>query len=199
MLRYAITPEIDWDQKARALGEWPLLAERWARQGVEFAQLRAKSLPARPLAELGRAMLERLVGSSTRLLVNGRADVAAAIGAAGVHLTGSAQELTPEQVREVFVQAGRARPVVSVSCHSLADVERAHAGGADLILFGPVFGKVVAGEPLLPGVGLERLREACLAAGEIPVLALGGVSDDRAAACVAAGARGIAGIRLFSA
>lgn len=198
VLRYAITPEIDGNWADRLLADWPGLAERWASQGVDFIQLRAKALSARPLSEVGRAMLERMAGSRTRLLVNGRADVAAAIGAAGVHLTASAEELTPEQVRRVFEQAKRAQPIVSVSCHSLMDVARASEGGADFILFGPVFGKVVAGEVKLPGIGIERLHEACCAAGNVPVLALGGVTTTNTAACVAAGARGIAGIRLFA-
>jgi thiamine-phosphate pyrophosphorylase len=64
-------------------------------------------------------------------------------------------------------------------------------------LFGPVFEKRVEGIVVVAGVGLERLREACAAAGGIPVLALGGVTWESAERCVAAGAAGVAGIRLF--
>lgn len=62
---------------------------------------------------------------------------------------------------------------------------------ADLITFGPVFESPGKGEP----VGLDALREACQ--GKVPVFALGGVNWENAADCVAAGAEGIAGIRMF--
>jgi thiamine-phosphate pyrophosphorylase len=68
---------------------------------------------------------------------------------------------------------------------------------ADYILFGPIFEKRVAGELLHEGIGLERLGEACRCAEEIPVLALGGVTPANAGACIAAGAAGVAGIRMF--
>ena len=49
----------------------------------------------------------------------------------------------------------------------------------------------------MPGQGLEQLHAACIAAAPVPVYALGGVTLENAAACIAAGAAGIAGIRLF--
>jgi thiamine-phosphate pyrophosphorylase len=159
-------------------------ARRWADEGVEFVQLREKQLAAGELVRLAAAML------------------------AGLREVGGK---TADQVRRVFATAGAGKPVVSVSCHTLAEVRRAVAGCADLILFGPVFEKCVlhpngqrtpiggpgAGVVVVAGVGLERLREACAAAGGTPVLALGGVSWESAGLCVEAGAAGVAGIRLF--
>lgn len=179
MIRYAITGENFVAQEAA----------RFAGN-VDFVQLRAKSTDAGAMAALVREMI-REVGAA-KVLVSGRADVALAAGAAGVHLTSRHGELTPEQVRRVFPGA-----TVSVSCHTLEDVSRAWEKKADLILFAPVFEKRVAGEVLVEGVGLEMLREACLAAGPVGVLALGGVTEANAGACVAVGAAGIAGIRLF--
>ncbi len=173
-------------------------AQRWAAEGVDFVQLREKHLAAGDLALLAKAMLEIFSGTKTKLLVNSRADVAAATGADGVHLTAHADELTPEQVRRVFALAGRPAPVVSVSCHSAAEVAQAAATSVDLILFGPVFEKRVAGEVVVPGVGLEALREACAAASRVPVLALGGITMENTAACLDAGAVGVAAIRLFA-
>jgi thiamine-phosphate pyrophosphorylase len=173
-------------------------AQRWAAEGVDFVQLREKQLAAGELAALARAMLEIFSGTKTRLLVNTRADVAAATGADGVHLSAHPDKLIPAQVRRVFVRAGRPAPVVSVSCHSVEEVARAAAAGADLILFGPVFEKRVAGAVAVAGVGLESLCKACVAASGVPVLALGGVTEDNNAACLEAGAAGIAGIRLFA-
>jgi thiamine-phosphate pyrophosphorylase len=173
-------------------------AQRWAAEGVDFVQLRKKHLVAGELAALARGMLEIFSGSKTRLLVNARADVAAATGADGVHLTAHPDELIPEQVRRVFALAGRPAPILSISCHTLADIERATAAGVDLILFGPVFEKRVAGEFVIKGVGLEALHEACMAARGVPVLALGGVTQESTAACLEVGAAGVAGIRLFT-
>jgi len=192
MVRYAIT------DSSTPAPELLKRAQRWAAEGVDFVQLREKHLAAGELAELARAMLKIFSGSKTKLLVNARADVAAATSADGVHLTAHPDELTPEQVRRVFALAGRPAPAVSVSCHSVADVTRAVAAGTDLILFGPVFEKRVAGEVVVRGVGLEALHEAWLAASGVPVLALGGIQQQNMAACREAGAAGVAGIRLFA-
>ena len=67
----------------------------------------------------------------------------------------------------------------------------------DAALFSPVFGKTLNGLEVVSGVGLDRLREACAVAGHLPVFALGGVTVANASSCIAAGARGIAGIRMF--
>jgi thiamine-phosphate pyrophosphorylase len=190
MLRYAITNGNDW----AAIDH----AHRWAREGVQFVQLREKQLAAGELVKLATALRTALrMSGETKLLVNGRADVAVAAGADGVHLTSREGELTPEQVRQVFRTADAALPVVSVSCHTLGQVDRAAAHGADLILFGPVFEKRVAGAVVAEGVGLETLRAACAAANGTPVLALGGVTWPTSELCIQAGAAGVAGIRLF--
>ncbi len=174
-------------------------AVRWSELGVDCVQLREKTLAAGELVQLATAMTAvfRENGGTTKLLVNGRADIALAAEADGVHLTSAPDELTPKQVRQLFARAGRKAPVIGVSCHSVAEVERARNADADLMLFGPVFGKQVAGELVVEGVGLGSLRQACVAAGAVPVLALGGVDEENTVACVEAGAAGLAGIRLF--
>jgi thiamine-phosphate pyrophosphorylase len=196
MIRCAITDgsRFGADADARFAG---LMADaaRWAKAGIEFVQLREKAIDAGELLRVGEGMVRifREYGGVTKLLVNGRVDVAVATGADGVHLTSAEDELTAEQVRRVFPGA-----MVSASCHSLADVERARDGGVDLILFGPVFEKRVDGRVVVEGVGLEVLRKACVASGEVPVLALGGVTDNNIAVCLDASAAGVAAIRLFS-
>jgi thiamine-phosphate pyrophosphorylase len=176
-------------------------ARRWAADGVDYVQLREKKMNSGELAALARTILNEIAsvpGAPTRLLLNGRADVAVAAGAAGVHLTSHPEELTPEQVRLVFAAAGQPEPIISVSCHSLDDVKRARAAGADLILFGPVFEKRIANQHITDGSGLRALASACRAAEGTPILALGGVTLENAPECLAAGAAGIAAIRLFS-
>jgi thiamine-phosphate pyrophosphorylase len=193
MLRYAITDGSGSDESLIAD------ARRWAAEGVDYVQLREKQLAAGELVRLVAAMVGVFAecGGRTKLLVNGRTDVAVAAGADGVHLTSRAGELTGEQVRRVFAAAGRRELVVSASCHAVDDVRGAVAGGVGLILFGPVFEKSVAGMVVVDGLGLEALRDACEVAGGTPVVALGGVTEENTAACVEAGAAGIAGIRLF--
>ncbi len=188
-------------------------AARLAAGGVDFLQLREKDLNAKDLIGLARRIISaarRMPATAQRpmrVLINGRPDIALAAGADGVHLPSGAEQLTVAQVRRIFagrVSAGRvaagqaAAPViVSVACHTVEEAAAASASGADLILFSPVFGKLISGGERLEGTGLERLAEACRAAGETPVLALGGITGANAQACVDAGAEGIAGIRLF--
>ena len=79
--------------------------------------------------------------------------------------------------------------LIGVSCHSLESASAAARGGADYIFFGPVFAtpsKAAFGAPQ----GVERLREVC-ASVEIPVLAIGGLTREKAGECIAAGAAGI--------
>jgi thiamine-phosphate pyrophosphorylase len=171
---------------------------RWSHEGVQYVQLREKQLAAGELVKLAAAMRAGLRGSGeTKLLVNGRPDVAVAAGADGVHLTAQEGELTVEQVRAVFGAAGAGTPMISVSCHTLEEVRRGVSEGVDFILFGPVFEKRADGEMVGEGVGLEKLQEACEVADRTPVLALGGVTWPRAELCIEAGASGVAGIRLF--
>jgi thiamine-phosphate pyrophosphorylase len=195
MIRYAITSGEKSRPREALLGD----ARRWAAAGLEYVQLREKWMEAGELVGVAAAMMAifREFGGRTRLLVNCRADVAVAACADGVHLTAGRDELTPEQVRGVFAAGGR-EAVVSVSCHSVEEVRRAREGGADLIVFGPVFEKRVEGEVVVAGVGLGLLAEACEVAGGVPVVALGGVTEENVARCIESGAAGVAGIRLFT-
>jgi thiamine-phosphate pyrophosphorylase len=174
---------------------------RWADEGVELIQLREKGLSAGSLFQLAEVAMQTLreIQSPTKLLINTRADVAIGVGAHGVHLSSHVDELKPQQVRELFTHAGLPPPIVSVSCHTPTDIARARHNAADLILFGPIFEKRVDGELVTAGVGLEALALACAIAEQVPVLALGGVTSETAGACLAAGAAGIAGVRIFSA
>jgi thiamine-phosphate pyrophosphorylase len=114
-----------------------------------------------------------------------------------VHLTAHRDELTPQQVRSLFVHARLPSPIVSVSCRTPADIAGARHHAADFILFGPVFEKRVDGEVVARGVGVEALSLACAIAQPVPLLALGGITSENTAACMTAGAAGVAGIRLF--
>lgn len=158
----------------------------WALRNVDWVQVRDKNMPARELTEVVR----RLVGRGPRIIVNTRADIALAAGAHGVHLP--AGSIPPSRLR---ILTG-ADFLIGVSCHSLVDVVRAEEEGAAYVYLSPIFpSKSKPGYG--PALGLDLLREACKRV-RIPVLALGGVDERRAMACVAAGAAGFASISAFS-
>jgi thiamine-phosphate pyrophosphorylase len=209
MLRYAITDRsrFSGDEASR---HSTLIAQaaRLATAGVDLIQLRERDLLTSALGALARRVLAvlRAHQPSPRLLIHSRADVAIATQADGVHLTNSPDALTPAQVRALYTAASLPEPIISLSCHTLDAVVRASTAPTDNrpthILFGPVFEKVVADDVLgdkkvSEGTGLDLLRAASIAAAPIPVLALGGITDANAADCIAAGASGIAAIRLF--
>ena len=167
---------------------------RFVRAAVEaevvLLQIREKSLPARVLYELVTRAAEITRDSKTRLLVNDRADIARAAGADGVHLTASS--LPADVVRRTF----GAEFLIGVSTHSLDEARAARDGGADFVVFGPVFeteSKRGFGAPQ----GLDKLRQVADELRGFPVLAIGGISLENAGACFDAGASGIAAISLF--
>lgn len=187
LLRYYIT-----DRQALG-GTEALVAHvaRVCRAGVDYVQVREKDLDARALYALTRQVMAAAAPAGTRVLVNDRTDVALAAGAAGVHLR--ADSLAPRQLRRITPPGF----LIAVSCHAAAEVITAAEEGADLVVLGPIFdtpSKRAYGPPL----GLAVLREACSRVA-IPVLALGGITAERIAACREAGAAGIAAIRLFQA
>jgi thiamine-phosphate pyrophosphorylase len=151
-------------------------------------QIREKSLPARVLYELTARAAEITRGSKTRLLVNDRADIARAAGADGVHLT--AHSLPSNVVRSTFGPEF----LIGVSTHSLEEARAARDGGADFVVFGPVFEK--SGVSVTKG--LDKLRDVTSELGDFPVLAIGGISLENVAACFEAGASGVAAIRLLN-
>jgi thiamine-phosphate pyrophosphorylase len=171
-----------------------------AHAGVDYVQLREKDLPPRDLELLARDAVRAIRANSatTKLLINGRADIALASGADGVHLpTGN---LSVSDVRVQWMQASERVPVVGISTHTLAEVLAA-AAGADFAVLAPIFEKANTG---VLGIGIDALRAACASTPpaesvteHFAILALGGVTLANAGACLAAGAAGVAGIRLF--
>jgi thiamine-phosphate pyrophosphorylase len=158
-----------------------------AAAGVDALQLREKQLDDLGLRRLARSARAALPPPAL-LLVNGRADVAVAAGADGVHLPADG---VPAGALRTRFGSGL---LIGVSTHRLEEVERARRDGADYVVFGPVYptpAKAVYGAP----AGTRALARA--AALGIPVYALGGVTLERFAEVAAAGAAGVAGIRLF--
>lgn len=217
MLLYYITDRrlFSGDETARQSALLARVAEA-ARCGIDWIQLREKDLPAGKLERLAREAVRvvRSESATTKLLVNSRIDIALGAGADGVHLTSN--DILPADARGVVMdylhrsklETGTSKLfLIGVSCHSKSEVRLADSHGADFAVLAPIFEKVQANQR---GIGLAALREAAFGAGKpdnrveagdrsgsFPVLALGGVTVANAAACRAAGAAGIAGIRLF--
>ncbi len=169
------------------------VVEHATNAGVSLIQLREKELSARVLYELTEraARIIQSIGAVTRLLVNDRADIASAAGADGVHL--ATRSLQPSIVRRTFGDDF----LIGVSTHSLAEARAARDDGADFATFGPVFetpSKAVYGAP----VGLDVFASVVRALAPFPLVALGGVTLANAGQVFAAGAHGIAAIRLFA-
>lgn len=151
-------------------------------------QLREKDLGGRALTELARRLRATTAAAGTRLFINDRIDVALAVGADGVHLSGTS--LAVADARRLAP-----RLAVAMSAHRARELRDA----GDLIefaVFGPVRdtpSKRAYGPPL----GLPALAEAARAG--TPVLALGGIGADDVPEVLAAGARGVACIRAVMA
>jgi thiamine-phosphate pyrophosphorylase len=203
MLLYAITSRrlLPGDEAARR-DRLVQLAQLWAQGGVDFIQIREKDLPLAELQPLAARIVEAVHSTDgaasssrerTRVLVNGPAQLALDAGADGVHLHANAGPAAVRAAGQVYARAGR-EPVVSAACHSPEEIRQ--AAGATQLLFSPVFEKVT-GQGMSRGQGLAALRAGVDQAQPVPVLALGGVTEKNAAACVQAGAAGIAAIRLF--
>jgi thiamine-phosphate pyrophosphorylase len=158
--------------------------------GIQLIQIREKRLTARALFELTKRAVEIAAGSSTRVLVNDRADVASAAGAAGVHLTTNSIEANA--IRKAFGPEF----LIGVSTHAMNEVSAARDSGADFVVLSPVYQtptKLKYGSP----IGVEKFADVARDLAPFPILALGGISIGTVDACIRAGAFGVAGISLF--
>jgi thiamine-phosphate pyrophosphorylase len=175
----------------RALARTTLLAcvRRQISHGVDIVQIREKDLSDRAILSLASRIGHAASGSATRVLLNGRADLAVVAGLHGVHLPSTGPD--PHDIR-CWTPPGF---LIGVSVHSTAEALRAAASGADYLLLGHVF-PTPSKADYDPPVGLETLREVC-AAVDIPVFALGGVRPEHIVSILDNGAVGVAGIRLF--
>lgn len=175
MIRYQVTN-----------GKYSKDPDAWMRtlaQDADFIQIRERDLCPRDLAALTRTVVSSV---SAKVLVNDRADVAIACGAHGVHLR--SRSVSPSRVKML-----RHRLVVSVACHEMDDLAKIEE--ADYAILAPIYNplsKPMDAEPL----GLAGLRTFATMC-PVPVIALGGITKENAAECIAAGASGIAGITLF--
>jgi thiamine-phosphate pyrophosphorylase len=173
VIRYQITNGLAAADEAR----WLLTL----REDVDFIQIRERDSGPRELARLTRRVLREIRGP--RVLVNGRADVAIASGAAGVHLPGGSPPAA------LFRRISPDGFVITVACHSVEEVNA--AAGADYTLLAPIFRPLSKPDERVP-LGVDAIRQC-----RMPVIALGGITEENATMCIAAGAAGVAGITIF--
>jgi len=175
---------------SQALARLPELIAAAAAAGIDMVQVRERDLEGADLFRLVTACLDAVAGSSTRVVVNDRLDVALAAGADGVHLR--SDSLPIERVRQV-VPPGF---LVGRSVHSPDEAATASAAGASYLIFGTVFPSRSKPDDA-PIAGLQQLADAVRRSDTRPVFAIGGMTSNRAAAVAATGAAGVAGIDLF--
>lgn len=155
--------------------------------GARLLQLRAKRLAGGALYELAAAVQELASEAGARLVINDRADIAALAGAAGVHV--GQDDLAVSDVRRIVGPAA----LVGLSTHRDAEVAAAAGEPISYVAVGPVFATTTKATGCEP-VGLELVRRAAtlLAPRGIPVVAIGGITLERAPALVDAGAAAVA-------
>jgi thiamine-phosphate pyrophosphorylase len=163
------------------------LARVLADAGVRLIQLRDKHASPRVIYEAVQQLHETMAPRGVRVIVNDRPDIAAMIGAGGVHV--GQQDLPVEQARKIC-GAGR---WVGVSTHNLEQFLEADRTSADYIAVGPIFPTATKENPD-PVVGLEFLR-AARQLTQKPLVAIGGITIESAEAVYRAGADSAAVVR----
>jgi thiamine-phosphate pyrophosphorylase len=168
----------------RARGHDPVaLADAAVTGGADLVQLRDKTASDAEVRAWAEAIGARCAGTGTRAVVNDRVDVAVAVGL-GAHVGHG--DLDP--------WAARARlgpeALLGATANDLGELAALADAPIDYVGVGPVFGTVNKRDPA-PTLGLDGLR-AMVRASRVPVIAIGGVSADRVASVLAAGAWGVA-------
>ena len=155
--------------------------------GVEVLQYRAKKVPAKEMLASARELAEAARAGRARFFVNDRPDVASLAGADGVHV--GQDDLGVEEARGVVGPDAW----VGLSTHNIEQFEKALSSSADYIAVGPIFATTSKANPD-PVVGLELIRRARRLT-ERPIVAIGGITLERAAEVIEAGADSVAVIR----
>ena len=160
------------------------------RAGVDLIQIRERDLDARALTSLVKQCVAAARGTSTRIIVNDRLDVALSAGAHGVHLRGDS--IGAARVRELSPPGF----IVGRSVHGVEEAVAAErSGGLDYLILGTLF-PTASKDPSHPVTTMTALAAVC-ALVSIPVLVIGGITAARVEDIVKTGAAGIAAIGFF--
>lgn len=159
---------------------------RLARGGARLIQLREKQRSAREFFREAEAALKVARSFGVRLIINDRVDVALALGADGVHL--GQDDMPPEAARRILGE----RALIGFSTHNLEQAVAAYALPVDYLAIGPIFptSSKENPDPLVGLEGLRRVREAV--PRHIPLVAIGGITEENAQSALEAGADSLA-------
>jgi thiamine-phosphate pyrophosphorylase len=163
------------------------LANAFLDGGARFLQLRAKSMPGADLLDAATRIVRAAHACGARVVINDRADIAMLSGADGVHV--GQDDLAPAAVRRIV----GADAIVGLSTHTVDQLARAADQPVSYLAIGPVFG-TTSKDTGYNAVGLDMVREASrrAAARGVPLVAIGGITLDRALAVIEAGAASVA-------
>ncbi|MFB3119360.1 MAG: thiamine phosphate synthase [Stenotrophomonas maltophilia] len=150
--------------------------------GVNLVQLREKDLPGRSLLNLA-SELKTVIGNSALLLINERADVAAAARADGVQL--GEEALPTKEVRKILGPEA----LIGRSVHSEQGAKLAEAEGADFLLVGTMY--ATSSHPGHEPAGPELIRRIA-ASCSLPLMGIGGINEANLGPVLEAGAQGVA-------
>ncbi|MGB6198809.1 MAG: thiamine phosphate synthase [Candidatus Acidiferrales bacterium] len=166
------------------IARWVAIAAVLAESGCQLMQVRAKNASSRTQLEIATELSRTLDSTRVRLIVNDRADISLLAGAGGVHV--GQHDLEVEQARAICGTS----MWIGVSTHTLDQVRAADKTSAEYIAFGPIFPTTTKAKPDAL-VGVEGLR-AARALTRKPLVAIGGITLDRARDVYRAGADSIA-------
>ena len=169
-------------------GNGPAVTRALVEGGVDLVQLRAKKRTGTEIARLAERMLGITRPAGVPLVINDHADIAAKIGAEGVHV--GQDDAAVERARELT--GGKC--FVGKSTHSLAQAVAAQAEGADYIGFGPLY--ATGTKPDYQPIGLHDIAMAHEQVN-LPIFCIGGVNPARLDAVLAAGARRVVVVSAF--
>jgi thiamine-phosphate pyrophosphorylase len=167
----------------------PALADAYLAGGARFIQIRSKHAASGTFLEMCLDVVARGQKANAIVLVNDRADIARLSGADGVHV--GQDDLDPMSVRRILGDAA----IVGLSTHSVDQVIAASKMPVDYIAVGPIFDTSTKATGYRE-VGTTFVRDAAAAVrsagADIPIVAIGGITLDRAESVIAAGAASVA-------
>ena len=182
---YGVTDLKEWSKREA------FRIEEACRGGVDVLQLRSKVLDKYAFIDAGWSVREITMRWGVLLVVNDHPDIAAAIGADGVHL--GQKDLSVSEARSCFETCGI---LIGKSTHSLEQAVAAEDEGADYIGMGPIFSTPT--KPSYGGLGFEWIRKVKQKT-TIPGVAIGGMNAETIPLAIRAGAERVAVVRaIFS-
>lgn len=155
--------------------------KRLVAGGAKFIQLREKNASPRDFCEHALEVVEFARAQGVRIIINDRVDIALALKADGVHV--GQDDLPPELVRQILGPEA----IIGFSTHTIGQVIAAVELPIDYIAYGPIFQTTTKENPD-PIIGTEAIKEIRPLVGNLPIVAIGGISGNHLRSVIEAGA-----------